>query len=279
MATLHLPRVDLDEKALLLTGVDATRPWVPNVTTGDTVVDEHGNPVLVVVPYAEVGDLTALRRALLDYPRSTVVRAGGQRNDSNTFGYTPRRVLFQRNACRCAAGMIDAPRLHRVIADAGASLSEALRTIYPARAEHDSREAEAIRPEWRLDGSWFTSGVVNWNSALAYHYDRNNMDCWSAMVVVRRGVRGGHLHVPALGAVVDCRDGDAVLFHGRSLLHGVTPMRRLRADSYRVSAVWYVVDGLRHCLEPSAEARRAVNERTAREDTLLERQRAEGWLP
>jgi hypothetical protein len=271
-------RRDVDEAALLLKGVDPSREWVPNVRTGDTVIDvQTGEPVLIVRRYP--GDLRALRHALISYPRQTVVRAGGQRNDANTFGFTPRRVMFKRNACRACAASIEAPELHRQIADvAGREVADLLLREYPERACHDAEEAQAVLPEWRLHGSWFTSGVVNWNSALAYHYDRNNLDCWSAMAVVRRHVHGGHLHVPAYDAVVDCRDGDVIMFYGRGLLHGVTPMRKVRGDGYRISAVWYTVDGMRHCLPPEDEARRAREERTAREDTLIERQRAEGWI-
>lgn len=280
MPTLVRQRVDVDESALLLRGVDPEQEWRPNVTTGDTVLDaDTGKPVIIVRPYASIGSLPELRHALLNYPRGTTPRVGGQRNDSKAFGYAPRRVLMQRNACRCSEGLVLRPDLHATIEAAGVALSGLLRDEFPSQHEHDMRIArDAIRSEWRMRDTQFTSGVINRNSALAYHFDRNNLECWSAMVVVRRGARGGHLHVPAYDAVIACRDGDAVLFYGRDLLHGVTPMHLSSRDAYRISAVWYTVEAMKHCLEPSEEARRGMLKRTEREDTLLERQRAEGWI-
>jgi hypothetical protein len=115
-------------------------------------------------------------------------------------------------------------------------------------------------------------------SPLPYHYDANNLDAWSAMPVIRRGVRGGHLHVPEYGQVIACRDGDTVYFAGYNLMHGVTPLRRQDTDGYRLSAVYYAVRDLTRCLPPAEEFQQAQQKRVQREEGLLDRQRAAGLL-
>lgn len=120
------------------------------------------------------------------------------------------------------------------------------------------------------DSHW-TSGVLNRTSGLAYHTDRNNFPgTWSAMVCVRRGIRGGHLRLPAYDLVVPCSDGQVVYFPGSTILHGVTPFTRAGDDAYRFTAVYYAVSGMRHCLPATVELLRARAARTDREDSIAE---------
>jgi hypothetical protein len=126
-----------------------------------------------------------------------------------------------------------------------------------------------VLPDWRLtDHALWTSGVINKESPLPYHRDGNNFDAWSVMPVVRRGVRGGHLHLPEYDMVVPCRDGYAVAFYGKRLVHGVTPMERTTPDAYRVSVVYYALRGLKDCHTFAAETARAAVRRTERESRL-----------
>jgi hypothetical protein len=135
-----------------------------------------------------------------------------------------------------------------------------------------ARAVEEVLPEWRLaPGSLWTSGVINYVSQLPYHRDGNNFDAWSVMPVLRYGVRGGYLHIPEYGIVAPCRNGQVVAFYGKRVVHGVTPMRRLRPDGYRISCVYYALRGLRNCAEYAVEVGRARRRRTERERSLAER--------
>src|SRR3546814_9025466 len=110
-----------------------------------------------------------------------------------------------------------------------------------------AKEAGAeVLPDWRLSASaaW-TSGVINRESSLPYHRDGNNFEAWSVMPVIRRAVSGGHLHIPEYGITVPCRDGYAVAFFGKRLVHGVTPMKKTSPDGYRISVVYYALQGLK----------------------------------
>jgi hypothetical protein len=210
---------------------------------------------------------------------TSMPRSSGFRNKASSFGYETRSAVFKREGCRSCRVSGQAPEAHAVIAGAATILHRHLAEVLPQRAAKDMEAASLVLPDWRIDtrAPW-TSGVVNWLSPLPYHYDRNNLDAWSAMPVIRRGVRGGHLHVPEYGLTLACRDGDVVYFAGYDLMHGVTPLRRVEDDGYRVSAVYYAMRGLRHCLPAVEELGYARRRRTERETGLIDRQRRDGML-
>ena len=242
---------------------------------GPTVyVDQMGNPIAAVGRYR--GDMGALRQAFRAYPMSTTKRTAGIRNVSAVFGYVSRRVHMKREGCRACGGAGEAPGAHQAIMDAGQWLTAELGDLCPDVYAADQRTAEPIHPEWRIPGTHWTSGVLNDTSPLPYHYDRNNLPTWSAMIVARRDVEGGHLHIPELNLTIPCRDRDVVYFPGWNYVHGVTPMRRTRPDGYRYTAVFYTVAGMQTCLPPAEETARARQHRSHREDTLLARQAENG---
>lgn len=264
------------EPSLLQRGAPSA---APTVRSPALVTDaETGAPVLVTVRFP--GDLSAYRWALLSYPMDTTVRAGGIRNISRVFGYTARQPLMQRNSCRACNGASLAPEVHGAICGAADPLADHLETLVPERVAADRALVHAaVHGDWLLgESAWWTSGVVNRTSPLPYHYDKNNFPAWSAMVVIRRAVRGGHLHVPEYDLVVDCRDGDVVYFNGSDLMHGVTPMRRIERSGYRLSAVYYPVAKMAKCASFSEELARGRVARSAKEDDMVARHRESGAL-
>lgn len=267
---LFRKRVDVDP-AILRTGAPELEP---NVTAPTIVRDSQtGEAALYIARFA--GDLAAYRQALRAYPMSTVTRAAGTHNNSRTFGYLARKTYLKRESCRPCEGATVSPREHVIICEAATALTAHLLEVLPER-DHDRIRGEDISPDWRI-GGWWTSGVVNYDSPLPYHYDANNYPCWSAMPVVRRGITGGYLHIPAYDIVAPCRDGDVVYFPGYELMHGVTPMHRSHGG-YRISAVYYTVAAMRHCADADEELRRGQVARSDRETGLLERQRGNGLL-
>lgn len=269
--TLLRPKLDQD-RALLKQGVPALEP---NCGSDVVVRDEATGDAMLYVGKFPPAALAAFRCAVREYPADITTRMAGTHNNSRTFGYLARSVVFKRNGCRTCGGAFAGPTAHAAICDAARLLSDLLIAALPERAMDLERAAE-IRPEWRIGGPW-TSGVVNFDSPLPYHCDANNMPCWSAMPVVRRGVRGGHLHVPALDLVIECRDGDVVFFPGYEFIHGVTPLR-MKGDGYRISAVYYTVAQMRLCGSVDEELERGRRLRSERETGLIARQREEGLL-
>lgn len=252
----------------------------PNVHRDTIVRDEEGTAVLVVVSLPPEAR-EAARAALSGYTPgrgSTVLRAGGVRNRATTFGYLGAAAAMRRYGCRACDGARKDPEAHAAIATLAGSLAELTRWAVEQQADDDEAFAGAVDGQWRLAASPWTSGVVNWNSAMPYHYDRNNLPVWSAMVCIREGMRGGYLHVPGFDLTVACHDGDVVWFPGWALMHGVTPLEPQRAEARRLTAVYYALRGLAACLDPPAELTRARARRTKAEDEWKERQRAQGLL-
>ena len=199
--------------------------------------DEAGTPILALAQYR--GDLAKYRKAILDYPISTTVRAAGIRNASSVFGFVSRSPVMRRAACSSCAGQRDHPEAHNGIIEAAEVLAGMMAELVPDVYAKQMQTLTAVREEWKLPGGLWTSGVLNKTSNLAYHYDRNNFDAWSAMPVVRRHARGGHLHIPRLNVVLKINDGDVLFFNGQAWVHGVTPIIPIHEGGYRNSLIFY----------------------------------------
>lgn len=262
--------LDADPAALLAHGAPDLSP---NVRGPIIARDPDGRPVFALAKFG--AGLSGLRSAARAYPAGNTLRSSGVRNLSRSFGFVARNQVLQRNACRVCSGALEAAPQHAGLVAAAERLAELAAEIVPERFAADmGLVGEAVLPEWRMSpaGPW-TSGVVNFDSPLPYHYDRNNFDCWSAMVTIRRGALGGHLHCPTWGlspdgpsAVLPCDDGDVVLFNGQTLLHGVTPLQLMQPTSYRISIVYYAVSRMRECLPFDDEIAYARRSRSNRED-------------
>lgn len=208
------------------------------------------------------------RTAIRNVPMSTTLRSTGMRNSSRTFGMAKRNVVLKRESCRAASIDRDAPAVHREILAVSTHLASQLNEHLPEIVARDRQTVAEVLPEWRMTpGSNWTSGVVNLSSALPYHRDRANFPTWSAMPVLRRGVIGGHLHVPEYGLTVSCRDAMVVYFNGAGLVHGVTPIRSRQPDGYRFSIVHYSIRGMKDCHTEALEQAEAARRRTSREET------------
>lgn len=277
-ATVEAERTDRAAARHLIRSGAPAGDWEPNVSAPAVAVDRRtGEPVLVAARYG--GDMAQLRRAFMAYPMSTTKRSTGIRNRSAVFGNVSRKVHMKREGCRACNGAHEAPGPHAQILHAAQVIQDGLSSIMVDQMDADNRAARAaIRGDWLMGSTPWTSGVLNETSPLPYHIDRNNLPVWSAMIVCRRNVTGGHLHLPEYNLTVECRDGDIVWFPGWDLVHGVTPMRRTRPDGYRFTAVFYTVAGMAGCIDPADETRRAQQARTAREDAMLTRQAEEGLL-
>lgn len=223
-----------------------------------------GHPVMLYLP---VENVTPLRQTVLHMTMGTTLRAGaGLRNKSRTFGMAPRKPVLWREGCAPTSLARDDPQAMAVLAQYAGQMRDTLNRHLPDQVAQGKRAVADVLPEWRLaeDALW-TSGVINDTSTLPYHRDRFNFDAWSAMPVVRRGTRGGYLHVPEYDLVVPCRDGWALFWSGFQLVHGVTPIRKVEPDGYRFSVVYYALRGMKDCLTAALETKYANARRTERE--------------
>jgi len=245
---------------------------VPNITTAGIYVDEDTNePFLVYCPLPD-DVVPELRQAVrsVKYSSSGVTRQSlGIENASRTFGMAPRKPFQTREACRPTSLSYEQPNEHDVLVRTADRLSQMMRALAPEVYEKDAQETSEVNKEWRIsEDSLWTSGVINKTSTLPYHYDGNNFNMWSAMPVVRRGIRGGALSMPEYGVTVDCRDGWVLFFPGYRYLHGVTPIIHATKDAYRYSVVYYCLRGMKDCFTYAVEQAEARKKRTAREVDL-----------
>lgn len=241
----------------------------PNVNEAGIYRDKDtGEAVLVYAPYP--GKTTDLRRAVLGTEYSTTLRASGTRNASRVFGFTTRSAVLQREGCTPTSMAYENPEAQMTLNETAEILGGYLREQLPEVYEHDYQAVGAVLPEWRMteDALW-TSGVINQSSALPYHRDGSNFDTWSAMPVLRRGMDGGHLHMPEYGLTINCRDGWALWFNGYNYVHGVTPMSTRQKDGYRYSIVFYAKRGMKDCHTYAVEIGEARKKRKEREAGMV----------
>ncbi len=230
---------------------------------------ETGEPIIAYFPYP--GDVAVLRRAVLGIPWNRTYRSSsGTKNVSKVFGMSPRKLFLQRESCRPTALAHEEPEIHAELENTATLLARWTEDNLPEVDRRDREAIEPVLPEWRIgeDTIW-TSGVVNLTSQLPYHRDGSNFQSWSAMPVVRRETRGGYLHVPEYDATIGCRDGWVVYFAGWKYVHGVTPIRKITRDGYRISIVLYSLRGMKDCHTFAVETARGTRTRTVREETML----------
>lgn len=247
-----------------------------------TAVDAHTGAPFLLVAQATPDDTERVRAAIMAYRKhfSGVVRAGGMRSKSSTFGFSAPSAVMQRLAPSAASWAWQHPDSHTAVCDFAAQAQTLLTQHGPPNAIGGNAEARTtLHPDWRIADTAWTSGIVNDTAGLYYHYDRNNIPgTWSAMIVVRAGTRGGHLHIADYDLTLPCRDGDVVFFPGMDLMHGVTPITTSLKGGYRFTAVYYSVKRFQNIPGATQALDAAQTRRSALEDDLLARQREQGMI-
>ena len=131
---------------------------------------------------------------------------------------------------------------------------------------HTETVKQKIKKEWVIKDSVFTSGIVNKNNQLNYHFDSGNFKgVYSNMIVFKGDVRGGHLVIPEIDISIEVADNTVTIFDGQDLLHGVSPIKYLHKESYRYSVVYYSLKRMWQCMEVEKEIDRIRKVKMQRE--------------
>lgn len=263
-----------------LTAKDATTvigdevPQLDPTFNGETLAYDEETGALVCA-YVRTGGTRALRRALKTVEFAKFNRARDYGSQSTTFGYAPRRPVLGREGCAMSKTRRENPETEHLLEQLADHSCRQLQEIAPDIVAADRKTLEKINNDWKIgEEKLWTSGVINNTSQLPYHRDNLNFPCWSAMPVLRRGVRGGHLHLPEYGIVVPCRDGYTAFFKGKELVHGVTPIYCTEPDGYRYSVVFYALQGMKDCFTHAKEQAYAQKRRTQRVREMAQRLKA-----
>lgn len=233
--------------------------------TEPCLITENGVPRIL---YAKVdpGQSQAVRSAVKAIEYSTSTRTAGIKTTSAIFGYNPRNTI-RKNYCSATAMAVRDQNNHAAICDFGETLArlyaEFFQDIYKM---HQGVVNAKMLPEWVIGQTPFTSGIVNKNNPLKYHFDGGNIkDVLSNMVVFKRGVVGGFLSCPEFGVGFECADNTVILFDGQNILHGVTPIQKLSESAYRYSVVYYTLQQIWNCKPIGEEIVFARQNRAKRE--------------
>jgi hypothetical protein len=227
-------------------------------------VDGADTPSVIMMQIPE--EIAGLEDLLKSIKFNMSHRTGGLLSSSRTFGYAPRHAVRGREAC--APAVLNYERESDI--DVLDQVADLLNTIYkqenPALyAQHETITAE-ILDEWKINGTVFTSGIINKDNMLPYHFDRGNYaNCWSNMVVLKKAMTGGHLSCPELDACFYLRNNSLLMFDGQSILHGVTPFHKVDESGYRYSIVYYSLQQMWRCLTKEEELERGKVLRSERE--------------
>lgn len=194
-------------------------------------------------------------------------RTRGLVSRSRIFGFRPRHPI-RGNYCSSTSLAIEHPTEHQIVCNLAEKIEDYYSKWYPEGYQrHLKMSEEKVQAEWRMNGkSAFTSGIINKNNPLKYHWDTGNFnDAFSMMIVFKNDVQGGYLSVPEYDIGFELQNNAVIMFDGQSLLHGVTPIYFANENAHRFSVVYYSLKQMWKCLEVTEELAWARKTKTERE--------------
>jgi hypothetical protein len=263
MQTIEIKRTPLEIKDFVKRRAETSD--FKTLITEPCLITENGVPRIL---YAKVDPVQsqAVRSAVKAIKYTPTQRTAGLKTTSATFGYAPRNTIM-KNYCSATVMAANNPKQHSAICDFGETLASLYSEFFPdVYKMHKGVVSEKMLPEWVIGQTPFTSGIVNKNNPLKYHFDGGNIkDVLSNMVVFKHGVVGGFLSCPEFGIGFECADNTVILFDGQNILHGVTPIQKQTESAYRYSVVYYTLQQIWNCKPITEEIIFARQNRAKRE--------------
>ena len=203
-------------------------------------------------------------------------RSGGIRSESRVFGNSPRDTM-RKDYCSSAMLAHDFHYEHEMICSYGAELAKHYKKHCPEMYNyHNDLAQQKVKPNWIIKDSPFTSGIINKNSALNYHFDTGNFqDVYSNMLAFKKDIGGGYLSLPEFDVGLEIANNSVLFFDGQKILHGVTKIKYKSPNAYRYTLVYYTLKRMWQCLEPKEELDRIKQVKTDREIGRLKRLKGE----
>lgn len=194
-----------------------------------------------------------LLMALMSIKYDKNKRLRGIITNSRIIGWRPREII-RNNYCSSSSLARKEPKQHAIFIQFAHVLTKYYKEFVPEMfKKHQQIADDNILEDWMIKGTPFSSGIVNKNNELHYHYDTGNFkDVYSNMVAFKSNIRGGYLSIPEYDIGLEISTNSVLLFDGQKILHGVTPIKLLNANSYRYSVVYYTLKAMWTC-EPLTE--------------------------
>lgn len=235
-----------------------------------TLIDEETGEIKAIYDILDL-DTTDVVEAVKNIRYVKGKRSRGLVSTSRIIGYTPRNEIRQ-DYCSSTSLAKEDPQKHAVITGLALKLEEYYKKYNITGYEKHLHLAEdEIKKEWRIGHqSIFTSGIINKNNPLKYHFDTGNFsDVYSMMIVFKGGVEGGYLALPEYDCAFYLPNNSIFMFDGQGILHGVTPIKYTNQSGYRFSIVYYTLKRMWQCLEITEEIKRINEKKTKRERTRM----------
>ena len=262
MKPLHYERRALDLNAYKLRS--AQEDDYDTLVTESSAVYENGDLMIV---YQELDlDCADIVQALQNIRYETSSRTDGLPTTSRIFGFSPR-VTIRKDFCSATSLAKEQPAEHALVCQYAEKVADCYQRVNnPLYEQHLAATEGHVIGEYRVKNSPFTSGIINKNNPLKYHFDTGNFkSVWSCMLVFKHQVGGGYLSVPEYGLGFELKHNSLFMFDGQGLLHGVTPIRKRSATAFRYSIVYYSLREMWNCLPITDELLRIRNLKTERE--------------
>lgn len=251
---------------------------IKNVIRESVVVKADGKIKIIYLDLDQVGlDCQEIVEAVKRIKYQTNERTGGLKTTSRIFGFAPR-ITLRKDFCSATSLANEFPKEHQVICEYAEKITNTYLQIDPFTYKRHEEMINKTLPEWRIKRSLFTSGIVNKNNPLKYHFDSGNFkDVYSCMLGFKKDIGGGYLAIPEYNLAMEIKNNSLLIFDGQNILHGVTPIHYLSKDAYRYTLVYYSLKQMWNCLPLDQELARIKNVKTQREYKRLQSREAEAF--
>jgi hypothetical protein len=236
----------------------------------------NGDEELKIV-YDELPDdptLAAIENVLDGVKYSKVTRLSGPKAETQIFGTRPAHSMKNNmQSCSSTKMAYEQPDLHAIVASGSEVIAQIYERYNPKLYyDHINQTQSHVKQEYHMEQTAFTSGIINKNNPLGYHYDKGNFSgVWSGMIVYKRFIEGGHLSCPEYNIGFQLKNRSLLLFDGQGIIHGVTPITKLHPTlARRYSIVYYSLHKMWNCLPIQDEIKRANENRTTKERARTE---------
>jgi hypothetical protein len=241
-----------------------------NVIDFDCLIYINGRPKIAYLTIPK--ELTKyVRQSCLNVKLNHVERlSDGLITDgkNRVFGYRPARQMSQfANTCSTSGMAKEFPLEHAALCSFSKVAKEYYEKIFQSQYNHNKKVVQdKILKEWTLEDTVFTSGIINKNSVLQYHFDIGHVSkALSVMLTLKKDLIGGNLAIPEIDTLIKLKDNTLLIFDGQELCHGVTPIIKKSKSSYRFTVVYYSLIQMWKCLTINEEVIKARKKRFEKE--------------